>query len=169
MMMSIDREEATIKFSFPYRKSVEKTSDEELLVIISEGITCLLSCHRTSCDCLGILSDVNVREYGAQYLLQFVKKSKYDQDSIILEWYKYAISARIASMIGDSQPLRFCLPYDATLIPTWIVFVHPKSINYAYLGCVHFWVSETSNIDPSEPPLPLVSCQDIREQEKRAM
>ncbi len=26
---------------------------------------------------------------------------------------------------------------------------------------------ETSDIDPSEPPLPLVSCQDIREQEKR--
>jgi hypothetical protein len=31
-------EEATIKFSFPDRKSVKKTSDEELLVIISEGI-----------------------------------------------------------------------------------------------------------------------------------
>ena len=33
-----DSEEATIKFSFPDRKSVKKTSDEELLVIISEGI-----------------------------------------------------------------------------------------------------------------------------------
>ena len=28
----------------------------------------------------------------AQYLLQFVKKSKYNQDSIILEWYKYAMA-----------------------------------------------------------------------------
>jgi hypothetical protein len=94
---------------------VEKTSDEELLVIISKGITCLPSCGMTSCDCLGILADVNVRECVAQYLLQFVKKSKYDQDSIILEWTKYAIAARIASMIGGSQPLWFCLPYDASL------------------------------------------------------
>jgi len=106
-----DREEATIKFGFPDQKSVEKTSDKELLVIISEGITCLPSCRRTSCDCLGILSDVNDWECVPQYLLQFMKKSKYDQDSIILEWYKYAISARIASMIGGSQPLWFCLPY----------------------------------------------------------
>jgi hypothetical protein len=112
---SADREEATIKFSFPDWRSVEKTSDEELLVIISKGITCLPLCRRTSCDCLGILSDVNVRECVVQYLLQFVKKSKYDQNSIILEWYKYAIAARIASMIGGSQPLWFCLPYNATL------------------------------------------------------
>jgi len=110
-----DREEATIKFSFPDRKSVKKISDEELLVIISEGIACLPSCGTTSCDCLDILSDVNVQECMAQSLLQFVRKSKYDQDSIILEWYKHATAARIAAMIGRSQPLWFCLPYDATL------------------------------------------------------
>ncbi len=92
---SADREEATIKFSFPDWKSVEKTSDEELLVTISEVITYLPLCRRTSCDCLGILSDVNVRECVAQYLLQFVKKSKYDQDSIILEWDKYVIASMI--------------------------------------------------------------------------
>jgi hypothetical protein len=96
-------EEATIKFSFPDRKSVKKTSNEELLVIISEGISCLPSCGTTSCDCLDILLDVNVRECVAQYLLQFVKKSKYDQDSIILEWYKYAIAARIGRRHGASQ------------------------------------------------------------------
>jgi hypothetical protein len=53
-------EEATIKFSFPDQKSAKKISDEELLVIISEEIACLLSCGTTSCDCLDILSDVNV-------------------------------------------------------------------------------------------------------------
>jgi hypothetical protein len=84
-------------------------------MIVSEGIACLPSCGMTSCDCLNILSDVNVRECVAQYLLQFVRKSKYDQDSIILEWYKYAIAARIAAMISRRKPLWFCLPYDATL------------------------------------------------------
>ena len=108
-------EEATIKFSFPDRKSVKKTSNEELLMIISEGISCLPSCGTTSCDCLNMLSDVNVRECVAQYLLQFVRKSKSDQDRIILEWYKYANAATIAAMIGCRQQLWFCLPYYATL------------------------------------------------------
>jgi len=103
-----DREEVTTNFSFPDRKRVKKMSDEELLVILSEGTTRLPSCI-SACDCLVILSDVNVRQCVAQYLLQFVRKSKYDQDSIILEWYKYTIAARI----GHRQ-LWFCLPYDAT-------------------------------------------------------
>ena len=100
-----DREEATIKFSFPDGKSVKKISNKELLVIVSEGIACLPSCGTTSCDCLDILADVNVRECVAQYLLQFVRKSKYDQDSIVLEWYKYAIAARIDAMISRRKPL----------------------------------------------------------------
>jgi hypothetical protein len=169
-----DSEEATIKFSFPDRKSVKKTSDEELLVIISEGISCLPLCGTTSCDYLDILSDVNVWECVAQYLLQFARKSKYNQDSIILEWYKYAIAARI----GRSQPLWFCLPYDATLNTDIDCLCASQKHRLCllgmrslfYLGCVHCWVSETSEIDPSEePPLPLVSCLDIREQGKRAM
>jgi hypothetical protein len=110
-----DREEATIKFSFPDRKSMKKMSDEELLVIVSEGIACLPSCGATSCDCLNILADVIIRECVAQYLIQFVRKGKYDQDSLVLEWYKYAIAARIAAMSSRRKPLWFCLPYDATL------------------------------------------------------
>jgi hypothetical protein len=38
-----DREEATIKFSFPDPKSMKKMSDEELLIIVSKGIACLPS------------------------------------------------------------------------------------------------------------------------------
>ncbi len=140
---------------------MKKISDEELLMIISEGIACLPSFGTTSCDCLDILSDVNVRECVAQYLLQFVRKSKYEKDSIILEWYKYANAARIAAMIGCRQQLWFCLPYDATLNTDIDCLRASKSIDYAYLGCVHCWVSEAPDIDPSEPPLQLVACQDI--------
>ncbi len=102
-----DREEATIKYSFPDRKSMKKMSDEELLVIVSEGIACLPSCGTTSCDCLNILADVNIWECVAQYLIQFVRKSKYDQDGIVLERYKYAIAARIAAMSSRRKPLCF--------------------------------------------------------------
>ena len=63
------------------------------------------------CDCLDILiTDMNVRECIAQYLVQFEMKKKYDQDSIILEWYKYAIAAKIGM-----KHLWFCLPYVSTL------------------------------------------------------
>ena len=37
---------------------------------------------------------LNVWECVGKYLVQFDRKSKYDQDGIILEWwYKYAIAA----------------------------------------------------------------------------
>jgi hypothetical protein len=42
-------------------------------------------------------------------LVQFETKKKYDQDSIILEWYKYAIAAKIGG-----KHLWFCLPYIST-------------------------------------------------------
>ncbi len=70
-----DQEEATTNFSFPDWKRVKKMSDKELLMILSQGIARLPSCG-LACDCLVILSDVNVRECVAQYLLQFVRKSK---------------------------------------------------------------------------------------------
>ena len=73
-----DREEVTTNFSFPDLKRVKKMSDmsdEELLVILSNGIARLPACG-LACDCLVILSDVNVRQCVAQYLLQFVRKSK---------------------------------------------------------------------------------------------
>ena len=84
--------------------------EDELLLILVERLKCLHSCKNKMCDCLDILTDRNVQEFVAQYLVQFESKKKYDQDSIILEWYKYAISASI----GNSY-LWFCLPYMSTL------------------------------------------------------
>ena len=85
-------------------------NEDELLLILVERLTCLPSCQNKMCDCLDILMDQNVRDCVSQYLVQFESKKKYDQDSIILEWYKYAISASI----GNSY-LWFCLPYMSTL------------------------------------------------------
>ena len=68
-------------------------NEDELLLILVERLKCLHSCKNKMCDCLDILTDLDVRECAAQYLVQFETKKKYDQDSIILEWYKYAIAA----------------------------------------------------------------------------
>ena len=52
---------------------------------------------------------------------------------------------------------------------TTLNFVHPKHIDYAYLGCMHCCVLENSDTDPSEVPLLAESCHVIRKQEKRVM
>lgn len=100
-------EEVMIGYS---RKIMKKLTDNELLVAIIDHIDShVLSCGNTDCDCLDILTDVNVRECVAKYLVQFERKNKYDQDSIILEWYKYAIAARTGR-----RHMWYHLPYDAT-------------------------------------------------------
>ena len=85
-------------------------NEDELLLILVERLKCLHSCKNKMCDCLDILTDLDVRECVAQYLVQFETKKKYDQDSIILEWYKYAIAAT-----NGNSYLWFCLPYISTL------------------------------------------------------
>jgi len=85
-------------------------NEDELLLLLVERLKCLPSCKNKTCDCLDIITDMNVRECVAQYLVQFEMKKKYDQDSIILEWYKYAIAAKIGM-----KHLWFCLPYVSTL------------------------------------------------------
>ena len=54
-------------------------------------------------------------------------------------------------------------------LPATIVFMHPKYIDYANMGCVHCCILENSDTDPSEAPLLTGSCHIIIEQEKRVM
>lgn len=46
---------------------------------------------------------------------------------------------------------------------TPLLFVYPKHMDYAHLGCFHCWVSEILDTDPSKVPLPAESCLAIRE------
>ena len=46
-------------------------NEDELLLIIVERLKYLPSCKNKMCDCLVILTDLNVRECIAQYLVQF--------------------------------------------------------------------------------------------------
>jgi hypothetical protein len=46
-------------------------NEDELLLIILEQLKCLPSCKNKMCDCLVILTDLNVWECIAQYLVQF--------------------------------------------------------------------------------------------------
>lgn len=65
-------------------------------------------CSDKNCTCLDtIKGELNVRMSVAHYLATFEMKSKYEQDSIILEWYKYSQAARVGQ-----QYVWYCLPYD---------------------------------------------------------
>ena len=76
------------------RKSRKKITNDKLFMALNDCLVSLLSRGNINCDCLNILTTQNVRECVGKYLVQFERKSKYDQDSIILEWwYKYAIAA----------------------------------------------------------------------------
>ncbi len=48
---------------------------------------------RIGIACLLILADEFARKAVACYLVMFERKSKYDQDSIILEWFRYSTLA----------------------------------------------------------------------------
>jgi len=95
----------------PRRAMKKQQSNNQIgkALLLVERLKCLPSCKNKTCDCLDIITDMNVRECVAQYLVQFEMKKKYDQDSIILEWYKYAIAAKIGM-----NHLWFCLPYVST-------------------------------------------------------
>jgi hypothetical protein len=76
------------------QKSRKKITDDKLFMALNDCLVSLLSRGNINCDCLNILTTQNVWECVGKYLVQFERKSKYDQDSIILEWwYKYAIAA----------------------------------------------------------------------------
>ena len=100
-------------------------TDDELFMSLVEGITRLPSCGNKTCDCLNILSDLNVRECVAKYLVQFERKNKYDQDCIILEWYKYAIATR------TGKYLWFCLPFDVS----WTINIDCVRASQAHKLC----------------------------------
>ena len=61
-------------------------------------------CHNIKCDCLTILSDMGVHASVLMYLCWFNRKTKYKQDTLIFEWFKYTSMKR-------TKINWFCLPY----------------------------------------------------------
>ena len=72
------------------RKARMSMSDDDLLIYFQEWLEGKKECMNNLCTCLSILKNPCAASSVAQYLVWFDKKSKYDQDTLILEWYKYA-------------------------------------------------------------------------------
>ena len=70
----------------------------------------MVSCGNVNCSCLKLLKeDDGVREVVAKYLTGFERKKLLEQDSIILDWYRFAEAMRIGC-----RQIWYCLPYDGT-------------------------------------------------------
>jgi hypothetical protein len=47
-------------------------------------------CPNLGCNCIAILGDTDMRVLVVKYLCWFNAKTKYEQDSIVFEWFKYS-------------------------------------------------------------------------------
>ena len=66
-----------------------------------------MECVNTGCDCLSILDDKNVQQAVVNYFIWFKRKSKFKQDSVVMEWYRYAC-------LGTAKANFFQLPFDGS-------------------------------------------------------
>ncbi len=74
------------------RASKLSMTDDDLINYFTsclKGSEMAMECINMACDCLSILGDKNVRQAVANYLVWFERKSKFEQDSVVREWYRY--------------------------------------------------------------------------------
>ena len=101
------------------RKSKLDLSDDDLFLYFFNRLAGETECKNTDCDCLLILEDELARKAVARYLVSFERKTKYEQDSTVLEWYRYTTSAERGGNTRGPKKGRtnyYHLPYDGNFI-----------------------------------------------------
>ena len=88
------------------REKTKKMSDDDLFVYYQNSLEEKTSCPNPSCNCLEVLNSIDVRVPVAKYLVWFERKSKYEQDCTIMDWYKYSHATSARSNM-------YILPYAA--------------------------------------------------------
>jgi hypothetical protein len=70
-------------------------------------------CPNKNCDCLAILQSGNVQSSVAMYLSWFERRSQYEQNSIVFEWWRYVLILRPSKKQrkGKRNKTLFRLPY----------------------------------------------------------
>ena len=87
-------------------------SEEDLINYFDarlQGTEIAMECVNTACICLSILDDESIRQAVAKYLVWFERKSKFEQDSVVMEWYQYA-------HLGTEKANFFQLPFNSESI-----------------------------------------------------
>jgi hypothetical protein len=71
------------------RKCKCEMNNHELYAYFKSQLRGLGECPNLGCNCLAILVDGDAHNSVNRYLRWFNAKTKYEQDSIVFEWYKY--------------------------------------------------------------------------------
>jgi hypothetical protein len=107
-----DKEEGNILMSMKSRTCRKQMTDNQLFLYFDELLEAQANvlCRNINCSCLNILKeDDRVRALVSKYLAGFERKNKHEQDSIILDQYRFAEALRY----GRRQ-VWYCLLYDRT-------------------------------------------------------
>ena len=100
-------------------KSKLELLDDDLFLYYYNHLAGEMECKNQDCNCLLILEDEFARKAVAGYLVLFEGKLKYDQDYIILEWFRYSTSTmREGNTRGPNKGRTnyYQLPYDGNYV-----------------------------------------------------
>ena len=95
------------------RKFKAFLTDGDLSVHFSDKLKAIACCPRKDCSCLSMLRDPDMCSALVSYLVLFERKSKYEQDSIILQWVIYRF--KIPSFNGRSMD-GYHVPFDGSCL-----------------------------------------------------
>jgi hypothetical protein len=71
------------------KKRKSQISDDELRTYFDSHLRGVVECPNPSCNCVAIIADRDVCDSVVRYICWFNAKTKYEQDSIVFEWFKY--------------------------------------------------------------------------------
>jgi hypothetical protein len=89
------------------KKCKSEMNKDKLFAHLESQLRGGVECPNKRCNCLAIMDDANARAFVMKYLCWFFRKSKYKQDSILFEWFKYSSYLKK----GQSKLNQFWLPY----------------------------------------------------------
>ena len=106
------------------RRSKLEMNDDDLFFYFDNRLAGQTDCKNKECNCLILLGDELPRKAVARYLVWFERKTKYDQDGIILEWFRYANAAVRSGTSRARQKGRtnyYHLPFDGNFVDDEVV------------------------------------------------
>ena len=90
-------------------KHKSQMSDDELRTFFDSQLRGVGECPNPSCNCIAIIADRDVRDSVVRYLCWFNAKTKYEQDSIVFEWFKYSSYLKKRSKMQSSLRQFACM------------------------------------------------------------
>jgi hypothetical protein len=96
-------------------KRKSQMSNDELCTYFDSQLRGVGKCPNPGCNCVAIIANRDACDSIVRYLCWFNAKMKYEQDSIVFEWFKYPSNLKKGSKIT-----LFCLPFiddDMAVVP----------------------------------------------------